>query len=104
MKYAIVQCGGRQHRCEEGGAIEVDHLPLEAGASHTLTEVLLLADDAGVKVGTPVVAGAQVVATVVEHVRGPKLFAFRYKAKERQKKRTGHRQTFTKLKIEKIEG
>ena len=104
MKYAIVQCGGRQHRCEEGGAIEVDHLSLEAGATHTLKEVLLLADESGVKVGTPVVAGAQVVATVVEHIKGPKLFAFRYKAKERQKKRSGHRQTFTKLKIEKIEG
>ena len=104
MKYAIVQCGGRQHRCEEGGAIEVDHLQLEAGAAHILKEVLLLADEGGVKIGTPVVAGAQVVATVVEHFKGPKLFAFRYKAKERQQKRSGHRQTFTKLKIEKIEG
>ena len=82
----------------------MDHLSLEAGATHTLKEVLLLVDDAGVKVGTPVVAGAQVVATVQEHFKGPKLFAFRYKAKERQQKRSGHRQTFTKLKIEKIEG
>jgi large subunit ribosomal protein L21 len=104
MKYAIVQSGGRQHRCEEGGAIEVDHLPVEAGATHTLTEVLLLADDSGVKVGTPTVTGAQVTTTVLEHVKGPKLFAFRYKAKERQQKRTGHRQTYTKLKIDKIEG
>lgn len=104
MKYAIVQSGGRQHRCEEGGAIEVDRLALEAGATHTLTQVLLLADDTGVKVGTPTVAGATVTATVVDQVKGPKLFAFRYKAKERQKKRIGHRQTFTKLKIEKIEG
>ncbi len=104
MKYAIVQSGGRQHRCEEGGAIEVDHLPVEPGATHTLTEVLLLADDSGVKVGTPTVSGAQVTATVVEHVKGPKVFPFRYKAKERQKKRTGHRQSYTKLKIDKIEG
>ena len=68
MKYAIVQSGGRQHRCEEGGAIEVDHLSLEAGATHTLTEVLLLADDAGVKVGTPVVALDAVVGGAQEQV------------------------------------
>jgi large subunit ribosomal protein L21 len=104
MKYAIVQSSGRQHRCEEGGAIEVDRLPVEVGAAHTITQVLLLADDSGVKVGTPTVAGAQVTTTVLEHVKGPKVFAFRYKAKERQEVRTGHRQTYTKLKIEKIEG
>ena len=104
MKYAIIQSGGRQHRCEEGGAIEVDHLAVEPGATHTLTEVLLLASEAGVKVGTPTVAGAQVTVTVVGHVQGPKVFAFRYKAKERQQKRIGHRQSYTKLKIDKIEG
>ena len=104
MKYAIIQSGGKQYRCEEGGAVEVDRLPVEAGATHQFQEVLLLADDAGVKVGTPTVSGAQVTATVLEQIKGPKVMAFRYKAKERQRKAHGHRQQYTRLKIEKIAG
>ena len=103
MKYAIIQSGGKQYRCEEGGAIEVDRLPLEDGATHTLQEVLLLADGDNITVGTPFLQGIQVKAKV-EQIKGPKLTVFHYKAKERQRKKTGHRQKFTRLKIEKIEG
>ncbi len=104
MKYAIIQTGGKQYRCTEGAAIEVDRLPVEAGATHVFSEVLLLADEANVAVGTPVVAGATVTATVVDQIKGPKLISFRYKAKERQRSKRGHRQPYTRLKIEKIEG
>src|SRR5689334_33173 len=99
MKYAIIQSGGKQYRCEEGRTIEVDRLAVEAGAAHTFQEVLLVADGSDVKVGTPTLSGAQVKATVVDQIKGPKLIVFHYKAKERQRKKTGHRQKFTQLKI-----
>jgi large subunit ribosomal protein L21 len=104
MKYAIVQSGGKQYRCQEGATLEVDRLPVEAGAKHTFDEVLLVSDGSRVKVGAPTVSGAKVTATVVEQVKGPKLVVFHYKAKERQRKKTGHRQKYTLLKIEKIAG
>ena len=104
MKYAIVQSGGKQYRCEEGATLEVDRLPVEAGAAHTFGEVLLVVDGENVKVGTPTVPGASVTATVVDQVKGPKLIVFHYKAKERQRRKTGHRQKFTQLKIETISG
>lgn len=104
MKYAIVQSGGKQYRCEEGRTLEVDHLPTEAGSTHTFEDVLLLADEGQVRVGTPTVPGAKVTATVVADVKGPKLTVFHYKAKERQRTKTGHRQTFTQLKIDSIQG
>lgn len=104
MKYAIVQSGGNQYRCEEGATVEVQRLSAAAGSAYAFTEVLLVADGANVKVGTPHVAGAQVSATVVGEVKGEKTFSFRYKPKERQRKRRGHRQIYTRLKIEKIQG
>ena len=103
MKYAIVQSGGRQHRCEEGGAVEVDRLPeVEPGAAYEFKEVLLVVGEGGAKIGQPTVPGALVTATVVGEVKGPKVIAFRYKAKERQRRKRGHRQVYTRLKIEKI--
>jgi large subunit ribosomal protein L21 len=104
MKYAIIKSGGKQYRCEEGATLEVDLLPVEAGATHEFTEVLLITNSGFTKVGTPTLAGAKVMATVVEQIKGPKLTVFHYKAKERQRRKTGHRQHFTKLKIEKIAG
>ncbi len=101
MKYAIVQSGSKQLRAEVGGLIEVDRLPKNAGDSVEL-EVLLLADGKNVKVGTPLVAGIKVQATVVEHFRGEKIRIFKYKPKERQRKQGGHRQDYTRLKVESI--
>lgn len=104
MKYAIVQSGGNQYRCEEGATVEVQRLHVDAGSSYAFQEVLLISDGATVKVGAPHVAGAQVKATVLGEAKGDKVFAYRYKAKERQRRRRGHRQTYTRLKIEAIEG
>jgi large subunit ribosomal protein L21 len=104
MRYAIIQSGGKQYRCEVGGTIEVDRLPVEAGSKHTFADVLLVASDSAVTVGTPTVAGAQVVATALDEVKGPKVIAFRYKPKERQRKKRGHRQKYTRFKIEEIVG
>ncbi len=104
MKYAIVRSGGKQYRCEEGDTIEIDRLPVEAGAAHEFAEVLLVANNGDVQVGAPTVTGASVTATVLEQIKGPKLTVFHYKAKERQRRKTGHRQQYTRLKIEKITG
>lgn len=104
MKYAIVQSNGKQFRCEEGGVVEIDRLHAEAGSAHTFSEVLLVAADGAVKVGTPTVPGAKVTATVMAQTKGPKLTVFHYKAKERQRRKTGHRQKYTQIKIESIEG
>ena len=104
MKYAIVQSGGNQYRCEEGATIEVQRLFVDAGANYQFKEVLLISDDASVKVGQPNVTGAQVTTTVIGEVKGPKTFSFRYKAKERQRSKRGHRALFTRLQIDKIEG
>lgn len=104
MKYAIVQSGSRQFRAVEGGTIEVERLPLEVGDKVEIAQVLLVVDDGGVKVGMPHVASAKVSATVVEQMRGPKIRIFKYKAKERYRRRAGHRQYYTRLKVEAIEG
>lgn len=101
MKYAIVQSGSRQMRAEVGGTLEVDRLPKAAGDPVEL-DVLLLADGDNVTIGAPTVAGAKVQTTVVEHFRGEKIRIFKYKAKERQRKRGGHRQDYTRLKVETI--
>ena len=104
MKYAIIRSGGKQYRCVEGAAIEVDCLPVEAGATHAFNEVLLVVDDGNVTVGAPTVAGGVVTAKVVGQIKGPKTIAFRYKAKERQRTKRGHRAQYSRLQIEKIEG
>ena len=103
MKYAIVESGGKQFKAVEGGTIEVDRLPVEPGANVKLEQVLLLADGENFTVGTPVVKDSPVWATVVEHFKGEKTFNFHYSPKKRIREKTGHRQQYTRLAIEKIE-
>jgi large subunit ribosomal protein L21 len=104
MKYAIVQSGGNQYRCEEGATVEVQRLTAAEGSTYAFKEVLLIANEGAVKIGTPHVDGAQVTAKVLGEIKGEKTYSFRYKAKERQRRRRGHRQIYTQVKIEKIEG
>ncbi len=103
MKYAIVESGGKQYRAVEGGTIEVDRLQVEAGDQVPLEAVLLLVDDSQVSVGTPLVAGVRVSTTVVDHVKGPKLIVFKYRPKKHYRVKTGHRQQYTRLRVDKIE-
>lgn len=100
--YAIVECGGRQYRAEEGGNLSVEKLPYEVGEQIELDNVLLLSNGAGVQIGQPSVSGASVLATVVDQYRGKKIFVWKYKPKKRYRRRRGHRQYYTKLRIDTI--
>jgi large subunit ribosomal protein L21 len=102
MKFAIVEDGGKQYRAVEGEFIEVDRFPSEIGEGIDMDRVLLIADGENTLVGDPVIAGATVQATVVEHLKGPKIVVFRYKPKKRIRAKTGHRQQYTRLRIDSI--
>jgi large subunit ribosomal protein L21 len=100
--YAVIESGGKQYRVEEGAVLTVEALRAEPGASVTLERVLLVADGPSVTVGTPTVAGASVQATVVGHTRGKKVVVFKYKPKAHYRRKQGHRQSLTTLRIDKI--
>ena len=102
--YAIVECGGRQYRAEEGHSFSVEKLPYEVGTQIELDNVLLVSKDGSVKVGQPNVSGASVKATIVEQYRGKKIFVWKYKPKKRYRRRAGHRQYYTRLRIDSIKG
>lgn len=104
MKYAIVESGGKQYRAVEGGTLEVDRLPVEAGANVKLEQILLLADGESITVGTPVVKDSPVWTTVIEHFKGEKVVIFNYSPKKRIRVKTGHRQNYTRLLVEQIGG
>jgi len=103
MKYAIVESGGKQYRAVEGSTIEVDLLSAEVGQELNLGSVLLLVDGDEISVGAPLVDKTRVNATVVEHIKGPKIVIFHYRPKKRIRTKTGHRQQYTRLKINSIE-
>jgi large subunit ribosomal protein L21 len=102
MKYAIVQSGGKQYRAVEGATLEIDRLAVEPNSNYQFDEILLLADDGNVHIGAPTVSGAKVKAVVVEHIRGPKIRVFHYKSKMRYRKTQGHRQDYTRVRVDKI--
>lgn len=97
--YAVIKSGGRQYRVEQGATIRVDRLPGEKGATVDIAEVLLVADGENVKVGAPTVEGAKVTAEIVAQELGPKLLIFKFRRRKAYRKKTGHRQPYTALKI-----
>ena len=100
--YAIVETGGKQYKVSPGQVIEVDRLDMGEGNTVELDRVLLIGDGDKVTVGTPVIDGAKVVATLEEEGKGKKIIVFRYKNKVRYRKKTGHRQFYSRLSIDKI--
>ena len=102
MGYAIFASGGKQYRVSPGDVIEVDRLDAEASGSLTFDDVLLVSDEDGVRVGQPTVDGASIEASVLAHVRGPKIRIFTYQASKRRRRRMGHRQELTRVRIESI--
>ena len=102
--YAIVQTGGKQLRVAPGDVVRVEKLEAEVGGKVTLDRVLAVAkDDGQLVIGTPTVDGARVSAEVVEQGKLPKILVFRYKSKANERRRYGHRQPYTRVKIESIE-
>ena len=100
--FAIIESGGKQYRVAPGAALEVERLGSEPGATVEFDRVLLIGDDGAVQVGSPTVAGAKVLAHVLDHDRGEKLIVFKYKAKSNYRRRTGHRQELTRVRITEI--
>jgi large subunit ribosomal protein L21 len=98
----VIQSGGKQYTVRPGDTLTVEKLDGDAGSSVELTDVLMVADGDAVTVGTPTVSGARVVAEIVEHGKGKKVVVFKYKPKIRYRKRTGHRQQFTRLAVKEI--
>jgi len=101
--YAVVSTGGKQYRVQEGDVLFVEKLNAEVDSIVELTEVLAVSNGESLKVGTPVVEGAKVLAKVVAQGKAKKITVFKYKAKKDYRKKTGHRQSYTKLVVEKIE-
>ncbi len=102
--YAIVETGGKQYRVTPGQVVDVDLLDVADGETVELERVLVLSDGDKVTLGTPTVDGAKVVATSNGNGRAAKIIVFRYKPKTRYKRKTGHRQGFTRLTIDRIDG
>ena len=101
--YAVITSGGKQYRIEPGTTLSVELLPGEAGGSVTFDRVLLIGDGDEVTVGTPTVAGASVSATVLGEELGPKLVIYKFKQKVKYRRRTGHRQHLTSVRIDAID-
>jgi large subunit ribosomal protein L21 len=100
--YAVVETGGKQYMVRPGDLLEVEKLAGEVGASITLTSVLARSNGTELALGQPAVAGAAVQATVVKQFRADKVIAFRKKRRKGYKKKRGHRQSMTQIKIESI--
>ncbi len=100
--YAVIDACGRQYKVAEGDLVFVEKLEANEGEKVTFDQVLLISDDGKVKVGTPTVKGAKVEATVVKQGKAKKIVVFKYKAKKNERKKQGHRQPYTQVKIEKI--
>lgn len=100
--YAVVETGGKQYRVAPGGVIAVERLPGSVGEVVELSRVLLVGEGEKVKVGSPVVSGAKVRATILGQVRGPKITVFKFRRRRKYRRKTGHRQQMTRLRVEEI--
>lgn len=97
--FAVIKTGGKQYKVAVDDVFEIEKLEIEDGTAVTFDEVLAVGSEAGVTVGAPVVAGATVVAEVVEQTRGPKVISFKKRRRQNSKRKRGHRQLLTKVKI-----
>ena len=102
--YAIIKTGGKQYKVAEGDILNVEKLDAEKGAEVVFDEVLAIVNDGEITVGKPFINGAKVTATVEEQGKGEKILVFKYRAKVNYRKRMGHRQPYTAVKISGIKG
>ncbi len=101
--YAVIATGGKQYRVEEGEVLKVEKLPGEVGEEVVLNDVLLCCDGENINIGQPRVEGASVKAEIVEQGRLKKIIVFKYKRRKRFRKKQGHKQFFTAIRIKQIE-
>ena len=103
--YAVIQTGGKQYKVNPGTILKIEKVAGEKGDKLTFAEVLMVGDDNGaVKVGSPMVAEAAVTAEIIEQGREKKVVVYKYKKRKNYRRKQGHRQPFTKIKIEEIKG
>lgn len=100
--YAIISTGGKQYRVSEGDVLRVEKLPANTGETVVLDKVLAVSSDDGLQLGSPYL-NARVTATVEAQGKGKKIIVFKYKAKKNYRRKQGHRQPYTRLRINKIE-
>ena len=100
--YAVIKTGGKQYRVAAGEKIKVEQIPADVGSEITIDQVFMVGEGDAVKIGTPVVAGASVKATVVSHGRHDKIKIFKMRRRKHYQKHQGHRQNYTELRIDSI--
>jgi large subunit ribosomal protein L21 len=100
--YAVIKTGGKQHRVIEGELLNVEKIAGNKGDDVVFNEVLMVAGEGNVRVGTPLVEGAQVIGEIVAQMKGPKINVFKMKRRKGYHKKTGHRQQLTSMKIKQI--
>jgi large subunit ribosomal protein L21 len=102
--YAVIKSGGKQYRVESGAQLRVEALAAKVGDAVSFDDVLLVGGGDGVKVGAPLVSGAKVKATVLAHGRGDKVRIFKLRRRKHYQKSQGHRQNYTEVRIDEIQG
>lgn len=100
--YAVIKTGGKQHRVSEGEVLSVEKLVGAKGDEVVFDQVLMVCKDEAIQIGQPLVAGAQVIAEIVAQMKGPKIIVFKMKRRKGYRKKTGHRQELTRMRIKKI--
>jgi len=100
--YAVIKAGGKQHRVSPGEVLAVEKIAGNRGEQVVFDQVLMVVDEADVRIGAPIVSGARVVGEILEQQKGPKINIFKMKRRKGSKKKTGHRQLLTNMKIKAI--
>ncbi len=100
--YAVIKTGGKQYRVAAGEKLKIEQIPADIGSEIVLDQVLMIADDGAVTVGTPLVSGATIKATVLTHGRGEKVQIFKMRRRKHYQKHQGHRQNYTEIRIDGI--
>jgi large subunit ribosomal protein L21 len=100
--YAVMETGGKQYRVQVGDVVFIEKLECEADSQISIDKVVMVSDDNGLKVGAPYVEGASVSATVLKNGKSKKVTVFTYKAKKNEKRKMGHRQPYTQVRIDAI--
>ncbi len=103
--YALIQTGGKQYKVSEGTVVKIEKVDGEAGGNIVLDQVLMINDEnGGIKVGSPLLENATVTARILEQGKNKKIIVYKYKKRKNYRRKQGHRQPFTRVLIEKIEG